>query len=124
VSAMPPYSDSLTVTVSAKNDHCVVRLVGSAGADHIDDLERQLGEVCGATNKLILDLSALSFINSAGLGAIIAAHRRCRDRGGLLCIAGAREGVAQVLRITHLDRLIGTYPDCEAARKALGVAAT
>jgi anti-anti-sigma factor len=121
---MPPYSDSLTVTVNAKDDHCIVRLVGSAGADHIDDLDGRLREVCGTTSKLILDLSELTFINSAGLGAIIAAHRRCRDRGGLLCIAGAREGVAQVLRITHLDRLIGTYPDCEAAQKSLGFTTT
>ena len=72
-----------------------------------------------ATPKILLDLSELTFLNSVGLGAIIATHRRCRDQKGRLCLVSPRPAVEQLLRLTHLDRLITIFPDMNSAQKAL-----
>ncbi|MFH1747827.1 MAG: STAS domain-containing protein [Planctomycetota bacterium] len=68
---------------------------------------------------IILDLSNLHFANSAVLGVIVSAHRACHERGDTLCFIKPRDAVAQLLRISQLDRLILSYPNFEAARVAL-----
>ena len=114
-----PRSDSLSVSVCAKGAVRVVSLKGSAAAEHVQELEARLRELAAASGRLVVDVSELKFLSSAGLGAIIAAHRICRAQGGALCLVQPREGVAQVLRITHLDQLIQTYPSVESACAAL-----
>jgi anti-sigma B factor antagonist len=96
----------------------VVRLHGSAGMEHVDDLQRRLMELPTPDRRhVVLDLSQLHFINSAGLGAFIALYRRCHENGGQVAIASPRQAVAQVLRVTNLDRLMPIYADLESAFK-------
>lgn len=122
MNAHPPPADSLCITAQEEGRLRMVRLCGSAGIEQVEDLEARLRELTVAVQQVVLDLSELTFITSAGLGVIIAAHRRCCDQGAVLCLAGPRPGVAQVLRITHLDRLITTYPSLAAARQGLASA--
>lgn len=114
-----PQPAGLSLTVSDEGAVRVLSLRGSVGMEEVERLERRLRELAAAGARVILDLAELTFLNSAGLGAIIAAHRRCRDGGGALGVAGPREGVAQLLRITQLDRLLRIYPDVRSARAAL-----
>jgi anti-sigma B factor antagonist len=117
--APPPPADSLDVVTHDDGSLRVVRLSGSAGTEQVAEMERQLRDLAEWPGPLVLDLSGLRFVNSAGLGAMIAAHRRCRECGGTFCVAGPQEGVANILHITHLDRLFSTHPDVESARRAL-----
>ena len=122
MSLSAPQDSSLTLTITAAGGLLIVRLRGPAGMFDAERLRQRLAELAEAeTPKIVLDLSELTFLNSAGLGAFIAAHRRCRERGGMLCLVRPREAVAQLLRVTHLDRLIPVYPTLEAARANLGV---
>lgn len=121
MSATGPESEELAVLIEREKGVGVVRLRGSAGMSDADKLREQLVELAGAGSpRIIVDASELAFINSAGLGAFIAAHRRCREQGGMLCIVNPREQVAQLLRVTHLDRLMAVCADVESAREVLG----
>jgi anti-anti-sigma factor len=111
--------DSLSITVNEDAGIRLVSLRGSAGTEHAEELVQKLRELAVSSGCLVLDLSGLTFVNSAGLGAIIGAYRQCREQGGALCLVCPVPAVAQVLRITHLDRLIAVYPDVESARRAL-----
>ena len=114
-----PDADSLNVNIRDEGGFLLVSLCGSAGTEEGDELEQRLHELSSSSARLVLDLSELTFVNSAGLGAIVAAHRRCREQSGMLCVVNPRPAVAQVLRITHLDRLIAIHADIESARHAL-----
>lgn len=65
--------------------------------------------------RVVLDLSAVSFIDSAGLGAIVGAVRRIRERQGELHLAGPRPSIGRVFSSTGLDRIVDIYPDVEDA---------
>ena len=114
-----PNGDSLSVVARDEGSFRIVSLRGSASTEQSAELEQRLHELSDWSGTLALDLAELAFINSGGLGAIVAAHRRCRERSGALCVISPRPAVAQVLRITHLDRLIATYPDLPSAMQAL-----
>jgi anti-sigma B factor antagonist len=109
-------NESFRSAVEPAAGGCVVHLYGSAGMEHADELRRQLLEVPSAENtRVVLDLSELHFVNSAGLGAFIALYRRCHELGGQVALANPRRAVGQVLRVTNLDRLMPIFPDVQSA---------
>jgi anti-anti-sigma factor len=65
--------------------------------------------------KLAVDLSAVEFIDSSGLGALIGGLKAARTAGGDLRIAGATEQVVSVLRLTNLDKVLRVYDDPQSA---------
>lgn len=69
------------------------------------------------TPRIVVDLSGVLFIDSSGLGALIAGLKRTRQAGGDLRIAGAGDQVTTVLGLTNLDRVLRPYADVEAARE-------
>lgn len=68
---------------------------------------------------LVLDLSRVSFIDSAGLAAIIEYFRDAAEHGGLLCLSGLNETLQTVFEIVRLDRVIPIFPSRDEALVAL-----
>ena len=62
--------------------------------------------VDGGHNRIIIDLSTTDFIDSSGLGALVAGLKTARQAGGDLCIARPSEQVRTVLELTNLDRVL------------------
>jgi anti-sigma B factor antagonist len=53
---------------------------------------------------VVVDIGAVSFVDSSALAVLIGAHRRLRDRGGELRVSGPTNGVYKVFEITGLAR--------------------
>jgi len=65
--------------------------------------------------RLVLDLHALSFMDSSGLSVLIEAWRLATGQGGGVALAAPQAPVARILRTTGLDRRIKVYVDVDAA---------
>ena len=76
------------------------------------------GAVAEARMPVVVDLAAVQFIDSTGLGALISGLRVTRQVGSDLRIAGAGTQVLSVLAMTRIDRVIHPYPSVEAALRA------
>lgn len=74
--------------------------------------------VAGGDRRIVVDLSATSFVDSSGLGALVHGLKATRVAGGDLRIAGAPEQVLAVLRLTNLDRVLRPYADVVEATHA------
>lgn len=60
--------------------------------------------------KVIVDFHRLAFIDSSGLGAIIACLKNLRERGGELTLAAPDgSGLRRLLDLTGLDRVLTVY---------------
>lgn len=66
-------------------------------------------------STLVLDLAALSFMDSSGLSVLIEAWRLATSEGGGVSLAAPQAPVARILRTTGLDRRIKVYPDVDSA---------
>ena len=75
----------------------------------IDDL------VAAGKVRLVVDLHAVDFIDSSGLGALIGGLKAARQQGGDLRIAAAGDQVRAVLKLTNLDRILAPYATVEEA---------
>ncbi len=65
--------------------------------------------------NIVADLSDVAFIDSSGLGALVAGLKHARQAGGELRIAGAGRQVLTVLKLTRLDRVLRPYPSVDDA---------
>lgn len=65
--------------------------------------------------KVAVDLSAVDFIDSSGLGALISGLKSTRQAGGDLRIAGANDQVRLVLQLTNLERVLTPFDSVENA---------
>lgn len=100
--------------VRREKDRVVLRLEGELDLASAPIFERSLdGSEIAASPTVVLDLDALSFVDSTGLRVILAAHERSRERGQEFAITRGSAQVQRLLSITsvveHL-RVIGS-PD-------------
>jgi anti-sigma B factor antagonist len=58
------------------------------------------------TTAIVIDLAAVTYIDSAALGVILAAQHRLRDAGGWLAVAAATDPVTRMFRVTGLTRCV------------------
>lgn len=65
--------------------------------------------------RVVVDLEGVTFVDSSGLGALIAGLKVARDAGGELRIANAGKQAVTVLSITRLDRVLRQYPSVDEA---------
>ena len=65
--------------------------------------------------KLVLELSGVDFIDSAGLGALMILYGNMKVRGGQLRLVAPGAKVLAVLKLTHTDSILPIDPTLEAA---------
>jgi len=73
----------------------------------------------GGKRKIVLDMERVAFVDSSGLGAIIACRKQMGSDGELV-ISGASEAVVGLFQLTRMDRVFRLFPTTEEASGAIG----
>ena len=99
----------------------VVEVSGRIAASESMDLTRRLeAHLSGdSVRGIVLDLSRVDYMSSAGLGTVVWLGKRMREAKRGYAISGLRDRVAQVFKLSGLDRILPIYPDLAAAEAAL-----
>lgn len=69
--------------------------------------------------NVMLDCSAVNFIDSTGLGLFIKSFRRCKEMGGTFVVFKPSAAVEKMLSVMQLDRLIPSARDAGEVRALL-----
>jgi anti-sigma B factor antagonist len=93
-------------------------------AERADDFRVQLEAKLHAHRKVLLDLGAVAFADSTGLGAILVCLHRAAAAGGKLRICGLRPLVQEMFHVLKLDRMVDVHVTTEEALLAFGAAAS
>lgn len=84
----------------------VVTPVGEVDLSNVGRLRDVLNELfLHAGADVVVDLDEVTFIDSAGLGALISARRRAYGVNGSLTLVCTQERILRVFAITRLDRV-------------------
>jgi anti-sigma B factor antagonist len=98
----------VSVTFEHNEVGVVCHLTGNL--EHLTVVEfRESVAHLGGANKVIFELSAVPFVDSAGLGALIGTIRRTREQGGEAVVCGARPSVQRVLEMVGLHRVVNVF---------------
>lgn len=91
-------------------------LVGGGAAEAFEQQLQRL--IRGGYRNLVVDLSSVESIDSAGIRALVRAHTSARRVDGTLRLAGARRKVSEVLELSHLGGIFQMYESVDAAKIA------
>ncbi len=82
---------------------------------------RHLNELIDAgTRMLVMDFRQVRWINSTGIGVIIACLNAIRDRGGDIRFANLHDATQQYFHISKLETVVQMFNDVEAAIASFG----
>ena len=111
-----PPKATMTLSTEESPSHMVVRVGGSVTMTDSDALQEYLEKLTEKRIPLIiLDVSAMDFICSSGLGAIISAHLKGRHYQGQIKIVQPSVSVRKLLETTRLTKLFPIYDTIEDA---------
>jgi anti-anti-sigma factor len=98
---------------AATGDALVIRLNGKLSLENVHDFIATLPPEPAA--HLILDMSGLSFLDSAGVGALVTLFVSRRSKGKTLALAALTVQGAAVMQVAGLLKLMPVYPSVEQA---------
>jgi|SRR5579872_2818254 len=95
-------------------------VVAAVHAEYLDagaaeEFKRTMQPLLESSRKMVLDMSALQFVDSAGLGAILSCLRKLSAAEGDLKLCGLTKPVRAIFEISRMHRIFDIYPTCEEA---------
>ena len=79
---------------------------------------RQL--VDGGARKLLVDLQAVTYIDSAAIGCLMDIHRLLQDKDGALRLSGLQPRVETMISMTGVHKIVGIHREEAAALASFG----
>jgi len=108
----------LDIQVDLDRGCTICRPVGELDAFTVSQFRQSLAELASSA-QLLIDLSGVPFVDSAGLGALIGGIRRVRELGGDVAVACPRPTLTRLLRTTGFDRIVTVTPTIDEAVASL-----
>ncbi len=88
-------------------------------------LRDAIRKVPGSNPRILLDLSAVDYLDSAGLGELVGSYTSIASRGGALKLLNPQKRITSLLQLTKLYTVFETFTDeaeAVASFSAAGVA--
>ncbi len=108
----------LEIHVEDTGDYTLCRPIGELDAYTVGQFREALVEL-SSKPRLLIDLSEVPFMDSAGLGALIGGIRRAREAQGDVSVACGRPTLTRLLHTTGFDRIVPVTETVEAAVQSL-----
>lgn len=100
----------LTLTVHPDSDCVILTVGGEVDLATAPQLRAKLTDlVDNATGSVVVDLTPVAFIDSTGLEALLAAHRRGRARGQTIQLVCPEGQALRVLRLTGIETVFPVH---------------
>ncbi len=109
----------MQISTQTVQDVLVVGLSGRLDSHSVGDVGDRIAAIgTGEAKRVLLNLSGLDYVSSAGLRIVLRLSRLLQSHGGELKVSDARPMVAQVLDTAGFDSLLRIYATQEDAMAA------
>ena len=113
----------MTLTASTYGNVIVVAPTGHidhTAADGFEEALKPFVEQCASGNNfLVLDLSQVEYMSSAGLRVLMAADRKLADRNDAIAVAGMQSEMREIFEISRFHMIFKTFDNVRDALEAL-----
>ena len=69
-------------------------------------------------SKILLNLQGVTYMDSAGIGELVACYKRAREKGGSVRLLNPSGKVSDLLQLTKLEQVFDTFRDESEALKS------
>jgi anti-sigma B factor antagonist len=103
------------IEAATSGRHLVVAVRGDVDIATAPALRDALADAVKRSAAVVVDLADVPFLDSTGLGVLVAAANRARAGGRTLVIARPRQIVRNALRLVQVDTVIDVYDSLDDA---------
>lgn len=117
---MAEHEPTIIRGTTATDDGVVARLEGEINFQRSPQLRMELMQLIEQRKprRLVLDMSAVPYMDSSGVATLVEAMQQQRQRSARLVLAAMPDRVKSVFEIARLDMIFTIVPDVEAAKTA------
>ena len=106
----------LGLKVEERGDVAVLAVSGEVDVATVPRLREQLhGLVASGTPRIVVDLDAVDFLDSTGLGVLVGALKRVRSNDGELSLVCTQPRIRKVFEVTGLTKVFELYDTVDDA---------
>jgi len=111
----------MNLTIESKDDIKIVRvqeerLVYAMLSSFFTDVSAVIE---AGASKVVIDLSEVTYIDSASVGCLMDIYRSATERSGAIKLVGLQERVETMVKMTGLHNFMELFPDEAAALQSL-----
>jgi anti-sigma B factor antagonist len=106
----------LEISSKQRDGLTVIAITGSIDALTAHQVTQHFDQELESGNtRLVVDLSGVDFMSSAGLRAMLASLKQSRQAGGDLCLAAPQPDVERILKMSGFTSILKTYASVDEA---------
>ena len=96
----------MDIKKTAEGDTLVIAVSGRLETITAPQLDAEIQGLPDNVAELLMDISSLEYVSSAGLRVFLVAHKKMKSRGGTMKISGANASVKKVFDITGFSPIL------------------
>ncbi|HSY15954.1 MAG TPA: STAS domain-containing protein [Jatrophihabitantaceae bacterium] len=109
----------LSLSIRTIGERIVLDVAGEVDVYSSPSLQERISSLIDLTNSsLVVNLSAVTFLDSTGIGTLVAGLNRANQFGGTLLLVTDQERIMKLFRITGLDAVFTIFGTVEEAAHA------
>ncbi|BDV42176.1 hypothetical protein GURASL_10990 [Geotalea uraniireducens] len=109
----------MNIEIDMKDGRAVAVICGEIDGKTAPQAQAQLLPVFERTGKLLLEMSGVSYLSSAGLRTLLLLYRQATARSGKVALVGLSEEIRDTMAMTGFLNFFITADSLEAGLKAL-----
>ena len=105
----------MNVTLHTTNNILILTIEGSIDSKTAGDLQNQIMDSVADAKNIIMNLSAVEFLSSAGLRILLMVYRQLKARNGKIILVGVSEDIRDVMEMTGFINFFEIHQTLEQA---------
>ncbi len=91
-------------------EHKVILVTGEVDLYNVSELKKSLFSITdGTCRSVIVDMKNVNYMDSSGIGALVAGQKKMRAHNGSFALMNIHEDVLNILKLATLDRFFRIY---------------
>jgi anti-sigma B factor antagonist len=112
---IPPVGQQLQISADERDGVVVLHVAGEVDLLTANTLGERIRDHLGSANQVVLDLTEVSFLGSAGLAEIVSSSQAGAESGARIMLVATNRAVLRPMEVTGLLSLFPVYQSVDAA---------
>jgi anti-sigma B factor antagonist len=109
----------MAINTKKEGEICIVELNGEIDTNTAPDISSEVLNLSKSNNKILLDLTDVPYMSSAGLRMLLKLYRTVTAESGQLVLVGLSEEIKDTMEVTGFLKFFTTCPTVDDGLKAL-----
>jgi anti-sigma B factor antagonist len=108
----------MNVNFNKQNEILILSIDGNIDSKTAPELQQKIVEATNDSNKIIIDMSKVEFVSSAGLRVLLMVYRQIKTNDGIVVLVGVSEEIKEVMAMTGFMNFFKIYENTDTSLSA------